>query len=271
MRNIDKINLTETSFDIFKNIVDWKRWRNKWLLQWLQADIEVLFNEYDVNKHNLINMSPNWYIWDEKDELLHCYNSDTIYSKSLKVKIRNLWNQKCPYCNIDNSRQVEHFLPKEEFPEFSFLIDNLLPTCWTCNSIKGSMWNDWSSMVLLNAYFDNIPKEQFLFVDLSIEDNIPITKFYINTTFINIDVDINIILEKHVEKLNLLDRYSKSIETKISELKKITEIKDLSIEDLKSIIEAYELQWLLYWNNYWEKVLYNEISNNEEILKYLLN
>lgn len=53
----------------------------------------------------------------------------------------------CPYCNINDARtcinpktkqssrpELDHFLPKSQFPYFSMSIYNLVPSCHTCNS-----------------------------------------------------------------------------------------------------------------------------------------
>ena len=134
MRNITKLNLSETAFEVFENVVNWKSKKNKDILNSLKSEISDLYDNYTANTNNLEFLSPKEYKDDEKQALIRCYD-DIAANRDIKIAIRELWHQKCPYCNIDNSREVEHFLPKEEFPEFAFLIDNLLPSCWTCNGI----------------------------------------------------------------------------------------------------------------------------------------
>lgn len=51
----------------------------------------------------------------------------------------------CPYCNLaytfnretKTMGQLDHFYPKSEFPEFALCYYNLIPSCSTCNRIKG--------------------------------------------------------------------------------------------------------------------------------------
>ena len=54
---------------------------------------------------------------------------DIKITKNYKTQLKSLEDRKCPYCFLEYSSQVEHYLPKEEFPEFAFMIDNLFPCC----------------------------------------------------------------------------------------------------------------------------------------------
>lgn len=271
MRKINKINITETSYEIFENIVSSKRWENKILLDWISSEIKDLYKNFIDNESELFNMNPKWYNLDTKDALIHCYESDTTLTKSYKNKIKSLEDRKCPYCYLENSSQVEHYLPKDEFPEFSFMIDNLFPCCSTCNTKKWTNWRDLTSRIILNFYSDLIPEEQFLYVDLIIIDNIPIVEFKIDTSKIIIDSIIEKILYKHIERLNLLNRYSESINTYISELKNRVKLnKWITESGIKSLCkDEADVKRLTYGNNYFVTVLYDEISKNDGMIELL--
>lgn len=271
MRKINKINITETSYEIFENIVSSKRWENKILLDWISSEIKDLYKNFIDNESELFNMNPKWYNLDTKDALIHCYESDTTLTKSYKHKIKSLEDRKCPYCYLENSSQVEHYLPKDEFPEFSFMIDNLFPCCSTCNTKKWTNWRDLTSRIILNFYSDLIPEEQFLYVDLIIIDNIPIVEFKIDTSKIIIDSMIEKILYKHIERLNLLNRYSESINNYISELKNRVRLsKWITESGIRSLCkDEAEVKRLTYGNNYFVTVLYDEISKNDGMIELL--
>ena len=44
----------------------------------------------------------------------------------------------CPFCNLETTYQIDHYLPKRRYPEFSLHGPNLLPICPGCNQAKGS-------------------------------------------------------------------------------------------------------------------------------------
>ena len=52
----------------------------------------------------------------------------------------------CPYCSLDTSYQLDHFLPKSVHPEFSLYAPNLLPICGRCNQIKSNTIVDDAGM-----------------------------------------------------------------------------------------------------------------------------
>lgn len=76
--------------------------------------------------------------YDGKD-----WNS-SLLCKALDVEI-------CPYCNrqyiytvekkddsLLTTAQLDHFLPKDNYPLFSFSFYNLIPSCYCCNHTKGN-------------------------------------------------------------------------------------------------------------------------------------
>jgi hypothetical protein len=64
----------------------------------------------------------------------------------------------CPMCGSSVTGALDHFLPKEAFPEFSVMAANLVPACTSCNSsvkgrtYKGASPDEW----LIHPYFDTL-------------------------------------------------------------------------------------------------------------------
>lgn len=62
------------------------------------------------------------------------------HSSGLRVAIlQNPSNQTdtCAYCGVGLARQIDHYLPKSDYPEYSVLAANLVPVCSDCNWFKG--------------------------------------------------------------------------------------------------------------------------------------
>jgi hypothetical protein len=74
------------------------------------------------------------------------------------VDIRHMPLQSCPMCGSSVTGSVDHFLPKEEFPEFSLMAANLVPACSHCNSgAKRQTYKGVSSHErFVHPYFDAI-------------------------------------------------------------------------------------------------------------------
>ena len=61
----------------------------------------------------------------------------------------------CPYCGLSEVGSLDHFLPKEAWPELSVAPHNLVPACDRCNRYKLSWTPTSTSNVLFNPYFDD--------------------------------------------------------------------------------------------------------------------
>jgi hypothetical protein len=100
---------------IFKAIRDAKRNRRRTILTNLTAQIEAAYSTYSIN--TLTQLTP--IVWGKlrRKSLIHCYNVETVPLRQQRQTLLNLAGSYCPYCNIDRPDELDHYLPKEEFPE----------------------------------------------------------------------------------------------------------------------------------------------------------
>jgi hypothetical protein len=79
-------------------------------------------------------------------------------STSRFSKLRKMQLSSCPMCGSPVTGTLDHFLPKEIFPEFSVMAANLVPACGHCNShAKGSTYKGTiPDERLIHPYFDTI-------------------------------------------------------------------------------------------------------------------
>ena len=74
----------------------------------------------------------------KKSELVKIYDQYFVPEDKPARKIYdallNAAKEKCPFCGgIGTQRNLDHFLPKAHFPQFSVLPRNLVPSCRDCN------------------------------------------------------------------------------------------------------------------------------------------
>lgn len=75
----------------------------------------------------------------------------------------------CPVCGSPSIGTLDHYLPKEDYPEFSVLASNLVPACGLCNSgakgrtVKGSS----SPERFIHPYFDRWAEEAVWQVEIT--------------------------------------------------------------------------------------------------------
>lgn len=102
----------------------------------------------DLSYDDLIQMYENYFTKKEK-KIRRIY--DEILAKS----------ERCPCCGgIGISAQLDHYLPKQKYPQYSAYPKNLIPCCRDCNEgYKKAIFATQEKDQLIHPYFD---KEIFL-------------------------------------------------------------------------------------------------------------
>lgn len=85
--------------------------------------------------------------------------------------IKNSAKESCPFCGgIGTPKNVDHFLPKAHFPQFSVLPFNLVPACRDCNmESKGHGYAIKEEEQIIHPYFEaaHFFNEQWIFANYS--------------------------------------------------------------------------------------------------------
>lgn len=76
----------------------------------------------------------------------------------------------CCLCALRDSSELDHYLPKEDFPEFAALSLNLVPACSVCNNKKRRDFrNERGEQAFIHAYLDDLP-DSLPFLRASLSD-----------------------------------------------------------------------------------------------------
>lgn len=75
---------------------------------------------------------------------------------------------KCPYCGVGYASTLDHYLPKNKFPQLSVTPLNLIPSCKDCNTGKKTSFASTLHEQSLHPYFDhdNFIKDQWLYANV---------------------------------------------------------------------------------------------------------
>ena len=140
----------------------------------------------------------------------------------------------CPYCDTDTisstrNSWLEHFLPKSKFPYVSCNIDNLIPSCTSCN-VSGSGKGEKHTKPICNQYTTQIG-DQLVFE-------------YINDK-IKIKKNRKKVIENYIELLNLRNKYQEiSVQTRIFSSLKINYNIVLQSKDISEFEEDIFLNFI---------------------------
>ncbi|MGG4132117.1 hypothetical protein ABEW19_28075 [Paenibacillus illinoisensis] len=180
--------------------------------------VKECYDTYEANKEHLERMlAYSEFNDDEKEALLHCYNGGTKLLKDLKRDIINNQNiyykSKCIYCGLGENKYMDHYLPKDLFPEFSVHWYNLIPSCSYCNEKKSMLFlNDMQIREISNPYFDRFNDEQIL------ECKINCYEHSISAVLSQKNDIKNAICLNHIANLDLISRYNDQLPDKLSTL-----------------------------------------------------
>lgn len=202
-----------------------------------------------------------------KSDLISLYNS--YFSKSNKPA-RHIYDsimlaadEKCPYCGgIGRPRNLDHYLPKSFYPQFSILPINLIPSCRDCNMDgKGADYCKIKDNQVLQPYLDNdrFFNSQWIFakyVKFNDNNESGVIDFFTKPPHEWSDENKNRVNE-HFKKFDLRIRYSKEaaprLITYLSQINRLTEI-GLSLIKAKETILEPVIESAPFVNH-WERVM----------------
>jgi 5-methylcytosine-specific restriction endonuclease McrA len=131
----------------------------------LAAEIDTVKSQYiEYAKYfgNPWSVAPANITPDLKSQIILQYDSKNTRFGFIKKIRHELSTLTCPLCGSLSLGTVDHFLPKEIYPEFSFYSKNLTPACG-CNSRKGVQHRGVNAAErFLHPYFDKVLSERLL-------------------------------------------------------------------------------------------------------------
>ncbi|MFN4316901.1 HNH endonuclease [Acinetobacter parvus] len=217
MKNL-KNNLSLSSIDFMHLLVSSKRntaddSNRKDRLLNLITKVDPTYSEYDkkFSTNALPSLTKLTLSTSEEADLLSLYsykNSKlTKFRREISTDTSSTYQATCQYCTVNSVNSLDHFVPKDLFPEFSVHPSNLIPSCTECNSKKLARWLSNNQHIFLNLYIDILPNIQYLFVEL---DVISLSNIDVNfkiDNLNNISLPLYKIIMSHYTELNLFQRF----------------------------------------------------------------
>ncbi|OCL99589.1 hypothetical protein AAX29_00634 [Aliarcobacter thereius] len=238
------------------------------------------YNEYITNSGNPENILDSNIATEHKNKFINLYEKKP---NSIGIEIIKPLNKHelslCPFCSeAGKPNTLDHFLPKNTYPEFSILSKNLVPACDACQKInaKGSkVFNLKGKRLFLHPYYD-IPLDIEIF---KIKILKPFETGHKYKLFINkdlLDKNLRKIAIRHIRTLNIHNRfkefYSKEYLRKKDLIKDIINICTITeLSKVKEIVNSFYLKEKSVGINYWDTIIYKAFLDNDELLEFILN
>jgi len=124
---------------VFDDIVAAKYRPTNETLQTVRTNVVDAYRKYLAAAPNVEGLDLTAVSTAQKDALHHAYNTGTAPLELMRDRLtKPILNTTCFLCSISEVSSLDHYLPKELFPHFSILPQNLIPSCSKCNSLKGT-------------------------------------------------------------------------------------------------------------------------------------
>jgi len=179
-------------------------------------------------------------------------------------------NEKCPYCGgIGRPKNLDHFMPKSLFPQFSTIPLNLVPSCRDCNMDgKGKSFASVANEQIIHPYLDKdiFFNEQWISAQIKSYDPCSI-EYYASPPCHWILTDKERV-KTHFHDFELSKRYSIQAAEELSILvdQRKGIMKNMSpVEFRAHLLSLVEAPIFI---NHWKKIMYHCLSSDEKFFGY---
>ena len=207
MRTIPMVDVD--SVDLFDRITEAKRGHRQ---EWMRAARPQVIRAYQmyIEAAPEVGALRHAHLTNGQERALrHAYSVETSPMAALRSSILNRTAVvRCPFCGISESSSLDHYLPKEEYPEFAVFPPNLLPCCVPCNTRKLDrvVQNGTDVRLFIHPHFDDIPRLRFLTARVGLTPDALTLSFRVVRP-VGMAHRLFNRIRSHFTKLNLDDRY----------------------------------------------------------------
>jgi hypothetical protein len=208
----------------------------------------------------------------KKSELVKVYDQYFVPedkpARKMYDALLNSAKEKCPFCGgIGTPRNLDHFLPKAHFPQFSVLSRNLVPSCRDCNMDgKGHDFATKAEDQIIQPYADKdrFFMDQWIFATYHADDEREpgVFEYYTSPPENWSEVD-KLRVRKHFEDFDLAKRYAtkaaEQLGTVLSQIKKM-ELANLNKDMIRDVLLQPGVDAAPFVNH-WQKGMYQALMH----------
>ncbi|EKO3823466.1 hypothetical protein NTH40_005068 [Vibrio harveyi] len=266
-------NLVENEEEFIEMVVSQRtREPNKTYFNQYKDTWKGRVKEYEREKGNPENIGNSTEV-EHKKKYINLYDSKDVSKCQTPIinSLRNREIQICPACGEDGTpNTLDHYLPKDLFPEYSILSKNLFPMCDICQGKKSTkVLNGEGERIFLHPYYDDFLIDKSVKLDIGKPFNAP--EYFVLSPSDELGVDETSLISQHMEELELNARFSKYFKDQYFRLLKL--VKSMRERELcvMTQIDSFVLMANMKSVNSWEHIFYSGVRNNEELMEYLVN
>ena len=216
----------------------------------MRSSVEARLDLYDaavIHPLSLESINPLWTTsCDERGTAYKMYESQPNLIQEIRNDLMRIngngCRYKCPLCEVNNVKHLDHYVPREKMPEFSVHPQNLIYICSDCNENKSTKWLDANGFrEIINVYYDRLPDMDILVCKVdSLVNNMPWAKLTENPSIKNHVVGMRELRTLRVLKIDILyeEKVNDLLQSKC--LEALNQVLYLKEKEGKSIDQAWQ-------------------------------
>jgi 5-methylcytosine-specific restriction endonuclease McrA len=238
----------------------------------LQDEWKTRTQEYLDNKGNP-EVIKRWNRVAKADgkKFVNLYSSpgeESVHRPILKgLRARTL--QICPACGEDGTpNTLDHYLPKDDFPEFAITAANLSPMCDICQSEKKTKTiTAANERIFLHPYYDEFLGTQV--VVLEFEKPLETPPSIRLRPSPALDTAQTALVSRHIHELGVIRRYNHFFRDEYMRLLRLTSDIHQRGQNLREQLENFRNMASYKSVNSWLHVFYSGVTADNDLMAYL--
>jgi hypothetical protein len=204
-----------------------------------------------------------------KFQSLYLNPADHSVQRPVLDQLRSRKLQLCPACGEDGTpNTLDHYLPKEAYPEFAITANNLSPMCDICQGEKGTATvNAANERMFLHPYFDQLIAAQVLKLEIGRPLEAP--ELISIKPHPGLDAAQGALVLRHLEELNITKRYHRFFKSEYIRLLRLVRSTRQKGQNVKENLQMFCEHALHKSVNSWGHVFYTGVLADAELVAYL--
>lgn len=205
----------------------------------------------------------------KKFQNLYLSPAENSVQRPVLEALRSRELQLCPACGEDGTpNTLDHYLPKQTYPEFSITAINLSPMCDICQGEKGTATvNAANERLFLHPYFDQFLNAQVLHLQIGQPYNAPASMTI--TPHPALRSEQIALVSRHLEQLAVSTRYHRFFKDEyLRLLRLVSDLRDANM-DVTVYLNMFKKNARNKSNNSWGHVFYDGVLTNPGLMEYL--
>lgn len=178
----------------------------------------------------------------------------------------------CPSCGEPGKPgTLDHYFPKDAYPELAAVLVNLTPMCNECQGRKGTNFQDKKGRkIFIHPYFDPVDK---VLISLDIHEPYSSPSAFSVSVPKNVETALRRLVCAHIRGVDFAERFEEFCRTQYMSLlgifakERLDPEPDTAIRIIRRFLRNTECQSV----NRWEAIFYRGVLNNPDLLDYLDN